>query len=164
MTGTNVGDIASYSCDPHYELIGQYYRTCLDNGSWSEEDPSCAATGNMQFRFYLNLYEGHFEHLVSSPCIYSFFVGFVPILTHKNVVFFFFFFFFSWRRYQICLNPFLLRGLIDKLITHVNCVPGSKKMCQRGPTSTLTMLLIFFLFVSFLFYKLMRGGSIKIPQ
>ena len=88
MTGTNVGDQASYNCDPHYELIGQYNRICQDDGNWSAEDPSCAATGNMQFRFYFNLFVGHFGHLVSRPCFYSFFVCFVPILTHKNVVVF----------------------------------------------------------------------------
>ena len=93
MTGTNVGDQAIYSCDQHYELIGQYNRTCQDDGSWSEEEPSCAATGNMQFCFYFNLFVGHFGHLVSRPCIYSFFVGFVPILTHKNVFFVLFFVF-----------------------------------------------------------------------
>ena len=87
MTGTNVGDQAIYSCDQHYELIGQYNRTCLDNGNWSAEDPSCAATGNMQFRFYFNLFVGHFGHMVSRPCFIhkNRSVYFVPILTHKDV-------------------------------------------------------------------------------
>ena len=55
MTGTKVGDQAGYSCDPHYEMIGQYNRICQDDGNWSEEEPSCAATGNLQFRFYFNV-------------------------------------------------------------------------------------------------------------
>lgn len=35
------GDVVTYSCDPPYRLEGAEYRICMNNGSWSEEQPQC---------------------------------------------------------------------------------------------------------------------------
>ena len=41
VTGTGVGDTATYTCDAGYELIGSSTRTCQSNGDWSESSPTC---------------------------------------------------------------------------------------------------------------------------
>ena len=41
VTGTGVGDTATYTCDDGYELIGSSTRTCQSNGEWSESSPTC---------------------------------------------------------------------------------------------------------------------------
>lgn len=35
------GDVALYSCDAPYSLLGSEYRICLRNGSWSDSEPLC---------------------------------------------------------------------------------------------------------------------------
>ena len=39
--GTLAGDVVIYICDDGFKLIGQVFRTCLQNGSWSGEEPRC---------------------------------------------------------------------------------------------------------------------------
>jgi len=41
LTGTRVGDSATYSCLPGFELQGVERRTCQSNGEWAYEAPSC---------------------------------------------------------------------------------------------------------------------------
>jgi CUB/sushi domain-containing protein len=42
-TGTKYWDTAAYSCMPGYHLNGKDTRTCLETGSWSDEEPYCEA-------------------------------------------------------------------------------------------------------------------------
>ena len=41
VTGTGVGDTATYTCDDGYELVGSSTRTCQPNGEWSGSPPTC---------------------------------------------------------------------------------------------------------------------------
>ena len=41
VTGTGVGDTATYSCNDGYELNGSGTQTCQSNGDWSELPPTC---------------------------------------------------------------------------------------------------------------------------
>ena len=41
VTGTGIGDTATYTCDDGYELIGSSTRTCQSNGEWSDAPPIC---------------------------------------------------------------------------------------------------------------------------
>ena len=36
--------IAIYTCDSGYELSGDQTRTCMSNGMWSGEEPTCIRT------------------------------------------------------------------------------------------------------------------------
>ncbi|CAH1263510.1 CSMD3 [Branchiostoma lanceolatum] len=39
--GNNYGDVANYTCDPGYDLVGAPSQTCQDNQHWSGTAPSC---------------------------------------------------------------------------------------------------------------------------
>ena len=39
--GTSVGDVARYSCDKGYRLIGLNETTCQDDGRWNGSVPTC---------------------------------------------------------------------------------------------------------------------------
>ena len=39
-----VGNFADYFCDPGFILDGNFFRICLDNGSWSGSEPTCTGT------------------------------------------------------------------------------------------------------------------------
>ena len=39
--GTTIGQIATYSCNTGYNLVGDNTRTCQDPGVWSESAPTC---------------------------------------------------------------------------------------------------------------------------
>ena len=41
ITGTGVGDTATYTCNSGYELSGSDTRTCQSNGEWSGSAPTC---------------------------------------------------------------------------------------------------------------------------
>lgn len=41
LSGVTVGDIANYSCNEEFELVGNATRVCLDDGTWSGQDPVC---------------------------------------------------------------------------------------------------------------------------
>ena len=44
VTGNSVGDTATYTCDPGFELEGALTRTCQSNGTWSGIPPVCEST------------------------------------------------------------------------------------------------------------------------
>ena len=39
--GTTVGEIATYSCNTGYNLVGESTRTCQEIGNWSGRAPTC---------------------------------------------------------------------------------------------------------------------------
>ena len=41
ITGTGVGDIATYTCNDGFELSGSDTRTCESDGEWSGSAPTC---------------------------------------------------------------------------------------------------------------------------
>ena len=41
ITGTGVGDIATYTCNDGFELSGSDTRACESNGEWSGSAPTC---------------------------------------------------------------------------------------------------------------------------
>ena len=41
--GTSFGDVARYSCDEGYMLIGLEERTCQADGQWNGSVPTCAS-------------------------------------------------------------------------------------------------------------------------
>ena len=45
LSGNSIGDVATYVCDPGFELVGQPTRTCeqlnLPTAGWSGEEPVC---------------------------------------------------------------------------------------------------------------------------
>nr|CAD7424682.1 unnamed protein product [Timema monikensis] len=43
---TTYNGAAEYHCVPHYERIGPYLRKCMDDGTWSGEEPRCEMTTN----------------------------------------------------------------------------------------------------------------------
>jgi hypothetical protein len=46
------GDVVTYSCDPPYILQGADYRICMNNGTWSEEQPQCI--GELYYNYSLD--------------------------------------------------------------------------------------------------------------
>lgn len=42
VTGTVFGDVATYSCNGGYEVMGVINRTCDENGLWTGTEPVCA--------------------------------------------------------------------------------------------------------------------------
>ena len=59
--------VAEYSCQEG-TLVGPESRTCLENGSWSGEEPSCVTGMNEVEIFSLTGEFGRFEsHLYSLP-------------------------------------------------------------------------------------------------
>ena len=51
LTGTSMGDTATYSCNNGYELEGNRQRMCQMNRQWSGSEPSCRC----------KLCEGHYR-------------------------------------------------------------------------------------------------------
>ena len=44
VTGFSARDVATYSCDDGFELVGNSQRTCQTVGEWSLEPPICIRT------------------------------------------------------------------------------------------------------------------------
>ena len=40
-SGLSPGGVATYTCDPGFILVGEPTRICRDNGTWSDEEPTC---------------------------------------------------------------------------------------------------------------------------
>ena len=51
-TGTTLGQTATYSCNPGYNLVGGSTRTCQATGSWSGSVPTCQGMLLMQHFSY----------------------------------------------------------------------------------------------------------------
>ena len=47
LHGLSTGQIATYTCNPGYDIIGDLTRTCQENGSWSGSEPFCQIKGNV---------------------------------------------------------------------------------------------------------------------
>ena len=45
-TGLTEGSNAVYTCDSDYQLVGERIRTCMSNGMWSGEEPTCLRMKN----------------------------------------------------------------------------------------------------------------------
>ena len=41
LSGTSVGDTATYTCDSGYELVGTSVLNCLANGAWDNSPAVC---------------------------------------------------------------------------------------------------------------------------
>ena len=41
VTSRTEGSVANYTCNDNYELIGNESRTCMDDGMWSGQEPTC---------------------------------------------------------------------------------------------------------------------------
>ena len=41
VNGTSLGSVASYTCDPDFQLEGALVRVCEGDGLWSGEPPVC---------------------------------------------------------------------------------------------------------------------------
>ena len=54
LTGTAVGDTATYSCNQGFILFGKGIRTCRADGAWNGKSPECRGEGWMQ----LNIFAG----------------------------------------------------------------------------------------------------------
>ena len=39
--GIRVGDIVSFVCNPHYELMGEKVLRCMNTGQWNASEPKC---------------------------------------------------------------------------------------------------------------------------
>ena len=44
VTGLTEGSNAVYTCESDYQLSGEQIRTCLSNGTWRGEEPTCLRT------------------------------------------------------------------------------------------------------------------------
>ena len=51
--GMDVGDLADYSCNDGFELIGEDMRTCQTDGTWSGSAPTCQLIGMIRNCFCL---------------------------------------------------------------------------------------------------------------
>ena len=56
MDGTVYESVAMYVCYDGYILMGERHRVCLDNGSWSHEQPLCERKISLTRRNSTNLY------------------------------------------------------------------------------------------------------------
>ena len=41
LSGNTTGDIAMYTCDDVFELVGDPTRVCMNDTTWSGEPPTC---------------------------------------------------------------------------------------------------------------------------
>jgi len=41
MNGTVIGSYAFYMCNRGFGLVGEPIRDCLNDGSWTPEEPTC---------------------------------------------------------------------------------------------------------------------------
>ena len=41
LSGNTTGDIAVYTCDDGFELVGDPTRVCMNDTTWSGEPPTC---------------------------------------------------------------------------------------------------------------------------
>ena len=46
LTGTTLGQRATYTCDSGYNLVGNSTRMCQATGAWSGSEPTCSSESN----------------------------------------------------------------------------------------------------------------------
>ena len=64
-TGLTNGSLAVYSCDKGYQLSGDRIRTCMSNGMWSGQEPTCIRKKNTFVMFtQLYRYFRYFRYLL----------------------------------------------------------------------------------------------------
>lgn len=54
--GLSAGQKATYSCNHGYHVVGNVTRTCLENGTWDGNEPTCQITSEnflRGFKFYM---------------------------------------------------------------------------------------------------------------
>lgn len=51
MEKTSSGEVAKYSCNENYNLIGSSTRTCQANGTWSGLQPECISMRSIFLNF-----------------------------------------------------------------------------------------------------------------
>lgn len=44
-SATTYEEVATFSCDPGFSLVGPLKRTCNDDGSWGDSSPICQIKG-----------------------------------------------------------------------------------------------------------------------
>ena len=64
-----VYSLATVKCDYGYELLGDQFRECLSNGTWSGTDATCECKLKMNMIFFLI---GHRLFIDRRICIYVF--------------------------------------------------------------------------------------------
>ena len=52
-TSLTTGGVATYECDPGFELVGQETRTCQSESEWSGEAPTCEPIRTCSIRVYV---------------------------------------------------------------------------------------------------------------
>ena len=62
LSGTSVGDTATYTCDNGYELVGTPVLNCQNDGTWDNSPPLCQSVG------------GKIENLNSMITCHTFFI------------------------------------------------------------------------------------------
>ena len=48
---TTYQEVATFTCDPGYDLTGNVTRTCLADGVWGDFSPVCVIKGNNRYRY-----------------------------------------------------------------------------------------------------------------
>ena len=66
LSGTSLGDTATYTCDSGYELVGTPVLNCQHDGTWDNSPPLCQSVGgkidnlNCMITCHILLYSGCF--------------------------------------------------------------------------------------------------------
>ena len=53
VKGRDPGDRADYSCNDGFRLVGVQWRTCQDDGKWTEEAPTCESKLDTHIYMYI---------------------------------------------------------------------------------------------------------------
>ena len=67
VTGLTSGSTATYTCNTGYQLTGLQTRTCLSNGIWSGQAPTCP---RMNIHMHETIYDIFFCLTILYTCLY----------------------------------------------------------------------------------------------
>ena len=70
LEGTSTGDTATYSCNSGFTLDGNSVRSCLPNGQWSGQEPSCV--GKCLFIYCKCIYHKQYEDGIYAGILIAF--------------------------------------------------------------------------------------------